>query len=135
MSAAHDLQAAVIAALNADAALVALLGDAELILDHVPAERTFPFVAVGRTAARDWSTDDRAGEEQLITLRCWSRETGRAEVLALAERVTAALSLLAGVAGDTRIVAFLPVTNDHGYEPADLAWRATLRFRAFTEPA
>lgn len=135
MSAAHDLQAAIVAALKADAALVALLGDAERVLDRVPPERDFPFVAIGRTSVQDWSTDDRKGGEHLVALRCWSRATSRAEVLAIAERISAALEAVAGVQGDTRIVSFEPVSSDHGHEPADRAWRATLRFRALTEPA
>ncbi|MAS08210.1 MAG: hypothetical protein CL534_26450 [Ahrensia sp.] len=135
MSAAHDLQAAIVAALKADAEIVAMLGDAERVLDRVPPERDFPFVAIGRTSVQDWSTDDHAGGEHLVTLRCWSRATSRAEVLAIAERMTVALAALEGVTGETRIVSFEPVTSDHGYEPADRAWRATLRFRALTEPA
>lgn len=135
MSAAHDLQAAIVAALKADAELVALLGDADRVLDRVPPERDFPFVAIGRTSVQDWSTDDRAGGEHLVTLRGWSRATSRAEVLAIAERISAALAGLTGVQGDTRIVSFEPVSSDHGYEPADRAWRAVLRFRALTEPA
>jgi len=135
MSAAHDLQAAIVAALKADTALVALLGDADRVLDRVPPERDFPFVAIGRTSIQDWSTDDRTGGEHLVSLRAWSRATSRAEVLAIAERMTAALEGLAGVQGETRIVSFEPVSSDHGYEPADRAWRAVLRFRSLTEPA
>lgn len=135
MSAARDLQAAIVAALRADTDLVALLGGEERVMDRVPRGRDFPFVAIGRTSAQDWSTDDRAGEEHLVTLRCWSRATGRDEVLAIAERLTAALSGLSGTHGDTRIVSFAPLSSEHGYEPADRAWRATLRFRALTEVA
>ena len=135
MSAAHDLQAAIVAALKADTELVALLGDADRVLDRVPPGRDFPFIAIGRTSIRDWSTDDRTGGEHLVTLRCWSRATSRAEVLAVAERMTAALEGLTGVRGDRRIVSLEPVSSDHGYEPADRAWRATLRFRSLTEPA
>ncbi|QKV18632.1 DUF3168 domain-containing protein [Oricola thermophila] len=135
MGAAHDLQAAIVAALRGDAELVALLGDAGRITDRVPPDRAFPFVAIGRTAVSDWSTDDSAGEEHLVTLRCWSRATGRAELLAVAERVTAALSGLSGIHGGTRIVSLLPVSAEHGFEAADRAWRAVLRFRALTEPA
>ena len=135
MSAAHDLQAAMVAALKADAELVALLGGAERILDRVPPELEFPFVAIGRTSAQDWSTDDREGTEHLVTIRCWSRVKSRSEVLALAQRVTTALlSSLEGSFGDTRVVSFRIISNDHGYEPFDRAWRAVLRFRALTEP-
>jgi hypothetical protein len=135
MSAAHDLQAAIVAALRADMELVTLLGGADRIQDRVPPGRALPFVAIGRTSAQDWSTDDRTGEEHLVTLRCWSRATSRDEVMAMAERISAALAGLAGVAGDTWVVSFEPVSGDHGYEPADRAWRARLRFRALTEPA
>lgn len=136
MSAAHDVQEAIVAALRADAALQALTGGEDRIFDRVPPDRSFPYVVLGRTSAQDWSTDDRAGEEQIVTIRCWSAETGRAQVLAMADRVTAALAGLAGsVRGATRIVSLEPVSADHGYEPADRAWRAVQRFRALSEPA
>jgi len=135
MSAARDLQAAIIAALKSDTELVTLLGDTDRIVDRVPPGRDFPFVAIGRTSVQDWSTDDHAGEEHILTLRCWSRVTSRDEVLAMAEHVSAALEGLAGIHGETRIVSFVPVSFDHGYEPADRAWRTSLRFRALTEAA
>lgn len=135
MSAAHDLQAAIVAALKADTELVALLGDADRIMDRVPPDRAFPLVVLGRTSVQDWSTDDRAGEETLVTLRCWSRATSRDEVLAMAERVGMPLAGLGGVHGNTRVVSLEPVSADHGWEPADRAWRAVLRFRALTEAA
>jgi hypothetical protein len=134
MSAA-DLQKAVVGALRADAGLLAIIGSATNVRDFVPPDRTFPFVAIGRATARDNSTDTLAGEEHVMTIRCWSRATSRAEVLAMAERVSAALADYTGTEGATRIVAILPVSADHGYEPAELAWLATVRVRALAEPA
>jgi Protein of unknown function (DUF3168) len=134
-SAAHDLQAAIVAALKGDASLVALLGDAGQIRDHVPPGRTFPMVVIGRFTGVDWSTDTGPGMEQMATIRCWSRETGRAQVLAIGEAVAGALDGITGVQGGTRIVHLHFVSSDCRYEPADLAWRATLRLRALTEPA
>lgn len=135
MSAGHDLQAAIVAALRADAALSTLTGGEARILDVVPPEQAFPYVAIGKTTTQDWSTDDRPGEDHIVTLRCWSRATSRDEALAMADRASAALEGIEGVHGATRIVSFRPVSSDHGYEPADRAWRAVLRFRALSEPA
>lgn len=134
MSGAHDLQAAVVAALKGDASLTALLGEGA-ILDRMPIERTFPLVVLGRCSVEDWGTDSGAGGEHLMTIACWSRETGRGQVLAIADRVTAVVEALSGTSGETNIVLARRMTLDHAREADDRAYRATLRFRVLTEPA
>lgn len=134
MSAAHDVQAAIVAALSGDAALGALLGTGA-ILDHMPIRRDFPMIVIGRASVQDRGTDDGPGGEHLLALHCWSREPGRAEALAIADRVTTLVEALSGASGSTNIVLARRVTLDHAREPGDLAYRATLRFRVLTEPA
>ena len=85
---ALELQKAVFAALSQDAALTALLG-APRVFDRVPASTPFPYVTFGRTSLYDWSTGTESGVEQLFTLHVWSKAQGKAETLAILQRIAA----------------------------------------------
>lgn len=90
MDAAAELQKAVLAALSGSAPLVALLGSAK-ILDHAPANVAFPYITFGRVSVFDWSTATEPGAEHLVTLHVWSKGKGKAEALAIMERLRGVL--------------------------------------------
>ncbi|MBB5755285.1 DUF3168 domain-containing protein [Prosthecomicrobium pneumaticum] len=77
------LQAAVLAALAADADLLADLGEAR-IYDAAPRDATFPFVALGAASAEDWSSGTEAGTAHRLVLHVWSRAGGRREAWRIA---------------------------------------------------
>jgi len=87
---ALGLQKAIFAALSQDADLSALTGGAR-VFDRVPANTPFPYVTFGRTSLYDWSTGTESGVEQLFSLHVWSKAQGKAETLAILERITALL--------------------------------------------
>jgi hypothetical protein len=87
---ALELQKAVFAALSQDAELSALTGGAR-VFDRVPAHTPFPDVTFGRTSRYDWSTGTESGVEQLFSLHVWSKAQGKAETLAILERIAALL--------------------------------------------
>lgn len=76
--AALDLQAAVAAALLADAELLALLGGPR-IHDGPPRGTLFPFVSIGDAGQNDWSDGSTAGGDIRLTLHVWSRQAGKRE--------------------------------------------------------
>ncbi len=134
--AAFALQKAVFAELSADAELAALVG--ARIYDAAPRAAEFPYVAFGETAERDWGTGSGEGSEHRVTLHAWSRQRGKREALAIAERIVAALHDQA-LSLDGHLLVNLRREfgevrrdDDGGAEPT---WRALLRFRAVTEPA
>lgn len=91
------LQSAIVAALNADATLVSLLGGAKTF-EHAPPTTNYPWIAFEQLSARDFSASVYPGHEHRCSLICVSRQPGTKEALAIAERVVeilqdAALSL------------------------------------------
>jgi hypothetical protein len=83
------VQAALVAALAEDAALVALIG-AGAVFDAPPKGRTAPYVVVDRHDMRQNDTDLSRAQEHRVRLHCWSDQPSRKAALAIAERVTAA---------------------------------------------
>jgi hypothetical protein len=132
--AAGALQRAVFAALGADAGLVALLGGAN-IFDGAPRNAAAPYVHLGEVEARDWSTATDAGVEIVFTVVAWSRQAGRAEALAIAERVRAVLHDAELVVDGWRLVNLrhLATATERLEKPEGR--RAVVRFRAVMEEA
>jgi thioredoxin-like negative regulator of GroEL len=90
MSAGWALQEAVFSALSTDATLQTFLGGAN-VFDGAPRNAAAPYVHLGEMSARDWSTATEAGAEVNFAVVSWSRTPGRAEGLAVADRVAALL--------------------------------------------
>ena len=91
------LQAALVAALDADAALAALIG-AGGVFDAPPQNRPAPYVVIDRHDMRQRDGDQSPGQEHRVLLHCWSDQPSRKAALEIAERVVvAALGGLAPV--------------------------------------
>ena len=134
LSAGWDLQRAVYSALAGDATLVALLGGPH-VYDDVPQKAAFPFVTIGRSELRDWSTGTDPGTEHQLTMHVWSRVAGRREVHeilgALADILhEATLSLTDHILVNLR-QDFSEVRRD----PDGETYHGIMRLRAVTEPA
>ncbi len=77
------LQKAIYAALSADPALTALIGDPPRVFDDPKGSEELPFVQIGDGTESDFGTaTDRAAEHQLI-IHVWSRGGGRKEARAI----------------------------------------------------
>jgi hypothetical protein len=129
---AEALQAAVFAALGADAELEALLGGAR-IFDGAPRNAEAPYVHLGEMNARDWSTATEAGLEILFAVVAWSRQPGRAEALAIAERVRIVLHDAALDVDGWRLVNLRHVATETARNDKPEGRRAVVRFRAVME--
>lgn len=132
VSAARALQEAVFAALSADAELESLVGGAK-VFDGAPANETAPYVHLGEMNARDWSTSTEAGAEIAFAVIAWSREPGRSQALAIAERVRAALHDAALPLEDWRLVNLRHVATETARAEKPEGRRAVMRFRAVME--
>jgi hypothetical protein len=127
------LQKAVFAALVADSAVGALIGDR--IYDAPPRAATFPYVSLGDARVADWSTATEAGAEHRVTLHVWSRERGKKQAYALMDAVQAALHD-ADLALDGNTLANLRFEfADIARDPDGITHHGAMRFRAVTEPA
>jgi len=127
-----ELQKAVVAALAADSGLTALLGGPRIYND-VPRGAQLPYVTLGESTVRDWSTGTDTGHEHLMTVSAWSRANGEREVhliLAAVERVLHDAPLpMTGVRLVNLRHEFSEVRRDADGETS----RGLLRLRAATE--
>jgi hypothetical protein len=126
------LQKAVVAALVADAAVGALIGDR--IYDAPPRDATFPYLTVGQVNTADWSTGTEGGAEHQLTLHAWSRERGKRGCYAIGAAVEAALHDAALALDDHALVNLRFEFAETRRDPDGITFHGAIRFRAVTEP-
>jgi len=74
-----SLQRGIYQALANSSELGALLGGTR-IYDDLPQAASYPFISLGQSMLRDWSTGMEDGAEHLLTLHVWSRAGGKKQV-------------------------------------------------------
>jgi hypothetical protein len=84
-----QLQGALVTALEADEALVALIGEGG-VFDAPPQNRPAPYVVIDRHDMRQADGDATPGQEHRLLIHCWADRASRKAVLEIAERVVAA---------------------------------------------
>jgi len=127
------LQTSIVSALNADPALVALIG-LNAVFDMAPKGKTGPYIVVVRHDLMARNTDLSPGNEHRLHLQLWHMEPSREKLLAMVDRVVAVVT-----SANLNSVS-LNVTNiDH--QRCDTAIdlksgraRALVVFRLFSEP-
>jgi hypothetical protein len=129
------LQSAVFAALSADAALEALIGDPARVFDAVPPLPVFPYVVIGDDAETNWDTATDAGSEHSLEIHIWSRQPGHKEAKEIADAVRSALNDAPLSPEGHRLIAIRYLDCTFAREPDGETYRATLAFRAVTEPS
>jgi hypothetical protein len=129
---ANALQKAIYAALSADAALTALLGEGR-ILDRQPVDRHLPHVLFGPWRIEDWSTGTEAGAEHVFDIEIWTDDNGRRRAAALADAVRAALHDRALDIEDVRLVNLRHLRTQTRRAAASRLHVARLTFRAAIE--
>lgn len=93
MSAALALQAAMVAALKADAAVAAIVG--ARVYDRVPEDVVFPFLVIDGVTETPDRAEDLASVEVAGVWRVWVRDGGRAGETAPRPRATTLASAVA----------------------------------------
>lgn len=129
-----ELQKAVFQTLSVDAGLTGLLGGSRIYND-VPRGAALPYVTLGESTVRDWSTGSDEGHEHLLTISVWSRANGEREVHQILAAVEAALDDAALTVVGARLVnlrhEFSEIRRDVDGETS----RGLMRLRAVTEAA
>ena len=133
-SAGWALQRAIYETLMADAAVTTALGGAR-IHDDVPRGAELPYVTIGQSSARDWSTGTEDGEEHTLTLHVWSRANGRRQVQQIMGLVRGALNEAALNVTGHRVVNLRHEFGEARRDPDGETYHGLMRFRAVTEPA
>ena len=133
MTAAIELQSAIVSALRSSSALTSLLGGA-FVYDDVPDSRRPPYVVIGPVETVDWSTATEEGEEHFIEIAAWSQSNGRKKAVAAAAEIRSALSALPGSLAGHALVNLTHETTRSEADPDDRHFKAVVSFRAVTEP-
>lgn len=84
-----SLQAALVMALEGDAALMALVGSGG-VFDAPPQNRPAPYVVIDRHDVRQADGDMTPGQEHRVLIHCWADRPSRRAALEIAERVVVA---------------------------------------------
>lgn len=128
------LQRGIYDALAGSSTLTTLLGGTR-IYDDAPQAAAFPFVTLGQSVVRDWSTGTEAGGEHELTLHVWSRAGGKHEVLAIAEAIKLALHDQPLLLEDHHLVNLRHQFTEARLDPDGDTFHGIVRYRAVTEPA
>lgn len=130
--AAFALQAAMLAALAADAGVRALIGDPPRVHDGPSKEKVFPFVSFDEARASPFGPAPGHVEHD-IRLSVHSRYEGRREAKEIAAAVVGVLHHGEIAVSGRRLVSLRAVYSDIFHRPDSDAHQAILRFRAVTE--
>lgn len=127
------LQAALLAALGADAQLTALLGTA--MYDAPPRGATPPYLVIARHDLVPRDGDAAPSYEHRVIIHLWHPDPSRKAVLAMAERVTAVLVDAALAPVGLFVTTQLHQRTDTAIDLDTGQARAALTLGFFTEPA
>lgn len=133
MNAEGALEAAILAALDEDAAVTELLGSPVRLLDaeHRP---PFPYLEVARHQSSDLGGAGVVSSEHRVDLAVVSRDAGGRRVREAMAAVRAALTGAELEMPGWRCVLLVPVFSDTARSGAEI-WRAVLRLKVVVEPA
>lgn len=132
-SASWSLQQSIYSALASDPGLLSLLGGPR-IYDDVPQKAEFPYLTLGQSVVRDWSTGTEPGAEHLLTLHVWSRADGRRQTHEIMSALAAALHDRDLTLDGHALVNLRHEFSDARREPDGETYHGLVRMRAVTEP-
>lgn len=132
-SSSWALQQAIHAAVAADSGIAALIGPPRLF-DDVPQGTPYPYLTLGQSAVRDWSTASDTGDEHTLTLHVWSRAGGRRETHEIMGALRAALHDRPLALAGHRLINLRHQISEARREPDGDTYHGIVRFRAVTEP-
>jgi hypothetical protein len=127
------LQRSIYQALAGSPELTNLLGGAR-IYDDAPQAASFPFITLGQSVIRDWSTGTEDGAEHSLTLHVWSRAGGKREVHAIIEAIRAVLHDQPLSLADHHLVNLRHEFSEARLDPDGDTFHGIVRYRAVTEP-
>lgn len=132
-SAGWARQRAIYETLTGSSAVATVLGGAR-VHDDVPRGAELPYLTIGQSSARDWSTGTEDGEEHTLTVHVWSRANGRKQVQEIMGVVRGVLNDAALSLSGHRLVNLRHEFGEARRDPDGETYHGLMRFRAVTEP-
>jgi hypothetical protein len=114
--------------------LAALLGGVR-IYDAAPLTAGFPYITVGQSAIRDWSTGRQNSAELSLTLHVWSPFGGERHLQDVIETIRAVLHDRPLLLADHRPVTLRHEFSEARLDPEGDTFHGIIRYRAVTIPA
>jgi len=133
-NAAIALQQAIFSTLSGSSGLLALLGGPR-IYDDAPQSPPFPYVTIGQSSERDWSTGTETGAEHTVTLHAWSRTAGKKQIAAILAELRASLHDQPLTLDGHRLVNLRHELSELRRDADGDTYHGLVRYRAVTEPA
>ena len=127
------LQRGVCQTLAGSVDLTTLLGSVR-IYDDAPQGAPYPFITLGQSAVRDWSTGTEDGAEHNLTLHVWSRSGGKKQVHEILEAIRAVLHDQPLMLADHHLVKLRHEFAEARLDPDGDTFHGIVRYRAVTEP-
>jgi hypothetical protein len=128
------LQRGVYQALAGSLNLTTLLGGVR-IYDDAPQAAPYPFITLGQSVVRDWSTGTEDGGEHNLTLHVWSRAGGKKQVHEIIEAIRTVLHDQPLMLADHHLVNLRHEFSEARLDPDGDTFHGIVRYRAVTEPA
>ncbi len=114
--------------------LGALIGGTRIYGDPAQAA-SYPFITLGQSLLRDWSTGTEDGAEHLLTLHVWSRAGGKKQVHDIIEAIKSTLRDQPLALVDHDLVNLRHEFSEARPDPDGDTYHGIVRYRAVTEPA
>ncbi len=127
------LRGAILAHVQTDAALAALMGGTVRLYDEPPRASEPVYAVFSDAAARDWSTGSDAGHAHEAAVVVWAREGGARSGLDAAARLAALLHDTALPLDGHRLVSLRVAAIETARDDKTGLARATVRLTALTE--
>jgi len=128
------LQRGVYQALAGSLDLTTLLGGVR-VYDDAPQAAPDPFITLGQSVIRDWSTGTEDGAEHNLTLHVWSRSGGKKQALEIIDAIRAVLHDRPLALADHHLVNLRHEFSEARLDPDGDTFHGIVRYRAVTEPA
>jgi hypothetical protein len=132
-SAFFAVQDGIYAALAADPALQALIGNPARIYDHVPSTASFPFVTLGEMRAESFDSWNHDGMNHRVMLHAWSRERGRKEIKQIMEAIQSRLHDRAFSIAGQRLIRCRLLTAEALLDDDGLSYHGIAQYQVITE--
>jgi hypothetical protein len=104
------------------------------VYDHAPQSEPYPFITLGQSAVRDWSTGTEDGAEHNLTLHVWSRSGGKKQVQEIIETIKDVLHDQPLMLSDHHLVNLRHEFSEARLDPDGDTFHGIVRYRAVTEP-
>ena len=127
------LRGAILARVQADAALAALMGGTVRFYDEPPRAAEPVYAVFGEASARDWSTDLDGGHEHAAAITVYASPGSVRDALLAAERIAALIDDAPLALAGHRLVNLRVTAIETGRDTESQLSLVTLRLRAVTE--